>query len=153
MEMTLMGGMNFGSGQGAFDADEASFCAAAALELRELLAQPKASDFTRKRYPNEPLYALHRNALMADGMSPSSRKELAMGRFGHAKKAKVGEQITCPGCGTLQTKASYQHVFCKDKVKGRSTCKDFINNWFDPARLVRTLERLEREDELRGVRR
>jgi hypothetical protein len=139
-------GINFGSGEGAFDADDASFCRAAALELRELLAQPKSSQFTRARYPKEPLYALHQNALMVDGMSPSGRKELAIGRFAHAKKASVGEQITCPGCGTLQTKSSYQHVFCKDKVKGRSTCKDFINNWLDPVRLARTLERLEREE-------
>jgi hypothetical protein len=138
-------GINFGSGEGAFDADEASLCRAALLELRELLAQPKAGQYTRARYPKEPLYALHQNALMADGMSNPTRKELAMGRFAQARTAKVGEQIICPGCGTVQTKASYQHVFCKDKVKGRSSCKDFIHNWFDPARLVRTLERLERE--------
>jgi hypothetical protein len=139
-------GINFGSGEGAFDADEASFCRGALLEARELLFKPKASQFTRARYPKEPLYALHQNGLIVDGMSPSARKELAVGRFVHAKKASVGEQITCPGCGTQQTKSSYQHVFCKDKVKGRSTCKDFINNWLDPVRLARTLERLEREE-------
>lgn len=135
--------MNHGTGDGAYDCDEATYARAALLELRALLAAPAAAAFTRKNYPREPMYMLHQNQLRADGMKDGERKELAMGRYAHAKAAKVGDSIACPGCGRVMPKTSYQHVFCKDKVAGRSNCKDFINNWFDPKRLLRALEAMQ----------
>lgn len=139
--------MNMGSGQGAYDADEAAFARAGLLELQALLFS-KPAPLNKRHYPNEPAYMLHQNQLMEDGMSDSARKELAMGRYAHAKKAKVGDTIACPGCGKHMTKASYQHVYCKDKVRGRSNCKDFINNWFDPTRLMRALDVLKAKGKL-----
>jgi len=44
--------------------------------------------------------------------------------------AKVGENITCPSCGTEFVKKSYQSVFCKSK-KG-TKCKDNYWNNVDP---------------------
>lgn len=137
--------MNLGTGDGAFDADEASFARAALLELRALLTSAPVT-FNRKHFPNEPAYLLYQNQLMASGMSPTARKELAMGRYAHGKKAKVGDTIACPGCGAQMAKKSYQHLFCQNKVRGRSNCKDFINNWFDPNRLMRALEALSARD-------
>jgi hypothetical protein len=43
------------------------------------------------------------------------------------QEAKIGEEISCPSCGTRFVKKSYQSVFCKSK-KG-TKCKDnFWNN-------------------------
>lgn len=43
------------------------------------------------------------------------------------QSAKIGENISCPSCGTEFVKKSYQSVFCKSK-KG-TKCKDnFWNN-------------------------
>jgi len=44
--------------------------------------------------------------------------------------AKVGEEITCPSCGTTHVKKSYQSVFCKSK--GGTKCKDNYWNNVDP---------------------
>lgn len=133
--------MNMGRGAGAYDADEAAFARAGRLELRELMRKTASAELSKKHYPNEPAYLLHQNQLMEDGMTDAVRKELAMGRYAHAKQARVGETIACPGCGLQMVKTTYQQVYCKDKVRGRSNCKDFINNWFDPNRLMRALER------------
>lgn len=39
------------------------------------------------------------------------------------------ERIRCPGCNTEMIKGSHQHKFCKDKIIGRSNCRDFVCNW------------------------
>lgn len=41
-------------------------------------------------------------------------------------KAKVGDSIICPSCGTKHIKKAYNSVFCKSK--GGSKCKDFYWN-------------------------
>lgn len=127
--------VNFGTGQGAFDADEWAIGRIALMELQAIFFKPAPNSFTRKEYPREPMYMLYQNQLMEEGMSNKARKELSMARYVHAKKARVGEPIICPGCGAEMLKTTYQHVYCKDKIRGRSNCKDFINNWFDPVRM------------------
>lgn len=114
--------------------------------LRELLWGPKIKilsaqkSFTKAKYPNEPYYMLFQNLQMVT-MSTEERQLEALARMTHAENAKVGETIQCPGCSRELVKKSYQHKFCKEKIKGRSNCKDFINNWFNPERLRRTLVR------------
>ena len=51
-------------------------------------------------------------------------------RYKVNKAAKVGEQITCPSCGTVFTKTNYQQAFCK--TKGGTKCKDKYWNTVDP---------------------
>jgi len=46
------------------------------------------------------------------------------------QNAKVGEEISCPSCGTKFVKKSYQSVFCKSKRGTR--CKDNYWNNVDP---------------------
>jgi uncharacterized C2H2 Zn-finger protein len=48
------------------------------------------------------------------------------------KAAKVGDICTCPSCGTVFRKKSYQQVFCKSK-KG-TKCKDKYWNTVDPSK-------------------
>jgi len=45
-------------------------------------------------------------------------------------EAKVGDDITCPSCGTTHEKKSYQSVFCK--TKSGTKCKDNYWNNVDP---------------------
>jgi len=51
-------------------------------------------------------------------------------------KAKVGEEIVCPSCGTTHTKKSYQSVFCK--TKGGTKCKDYYWNNVDESKRKNT---------------
>lgn len=130
-------GFNAGAGEGAYDADESAFAREGLSEVRQLFRASKAIAFTRKNYPGEPMHVLHQNTQMVAGLTTVERKALAQGHYAHAKAARVGDKVVCAGCGAEMVKASYQHAFCKDKVRGRSTCKDFINNWLDAARLAR----------------
>jgi hypothetical protein len=50
--------------------------------------------------------------------------------------AKIGEEISCPSCGTKHMKKSYQSVFCK-KFKG-TKCKDNYWNNVDPKKRCNT---------------
>ena len=50
--------------------------------------------------------------------------------------AKVGEEITCPSCGSTHVKKSYQSVFCK--TKGGTKCKDNFWNNVDPSKRCNT---------------
>lgn len=130
-------GSNEGTGDGAYDADESALAREGLSEVRKLFLASKAVAFTRKNYPGEPMHVLHQNTQMAAGLSTAERKALAQGHYAHAKAARVGDKVVCAGCGAEMAKASYQHAFCKDKVRGRSTCKDFVNNWLDATRLAR----------------
>ena len=47
-----------------------------------------------------------------------------------AKAAKVGENCTCPSCGTLFKKTNYQQAFCK--ARGKTKCKDKYWNTVTP---------------------
>ncbi len=58
-----------------------------------------------------------------------NRKKLIAARVA-CQNAKVGDEITCPSCGTNFIKKSYQSVFCKTK-KG-TKCKDNFWNNIDP---------------------
>jgi len=64
-----------------------------------------------------------------------SKKKLVEARF-KCQQAKVGEEITCPSCGTKHIKTSYQSVFCK--TKGGTKCKDNYWNNVDPSKRCNT---------------
>jgi len=51
-------------------------------------------------------------------------------RYQIAKRARVGEIIICPSCGTQFEKKNYQSAFCK--IKGKNRCKDHYWNNVDP---------------------
>jgi len=52
--------------------------------------------------------------------------------YNTAKAAKVGDTITCPSCGTVFIKESYQQAFCK--TKGGTVCKDKYWNTVTPTK-------------------
>ncbi len=119
-------------GDMAYDADNAEECREALWELQELLfkhREKKKFVFTKKDYPNEPNYVLYQNNLMEEGMSSTQRKNMAKKRYAAAKQAKKGDTIVCAGCGCSLVKTHYAQAFCKEKIQGRSTCKDFYYNW------------------------
>lgn len=49
-----------------------------------------------------------------------------------AKEKKVGEEATCPSCGTKFIKTNYQQVFCKSK--NGTVCKDYYWNNVTPTK-------------------
>ena len=51
-------------------------------------------------------------------------------------KAKIGEEIICPSCGTKHIKKVYQSVFCSSK--GKTKCKDNYWNNVDPSKRCNT---------------
>ena len=54
-------------------------------------------------------------------------------RYEENKKAKVGTDINCAGCGKKMVKKSYQSQFCRNK--GSGNCKDkYWNNTDDKRR-------------------
>ena len=116
--------------------------------LRKMLSAPRVEvtelsaeeSFTKKHYPNEPNHRLYQNRLMAKGITTEDRQRLTVIRLHDSAQAKVGDECVCCGCGEKFIKKSYQQRYCKEKIRGKSSCKDFINNWINPARLKRTLE-------------
>ena len=115
-------------------------------ELPAALSQSSTNylEFTFENYPEAARYKVYQNHLMQETkMSDADRKKLAKTRYLLASEAEVGDEIECPGCGTKIAKKTYQHRFCSHKIVGQSNCKDFINNWFNPKRLERTLQWLE----------
>jgi len=54
-----------------------------------------------------------------------------------ARKTKVGQTFSCPGCAKNVTKRSYQHTFCSNK--GSNNCKDKFWNSTDAKRSIRAL--------------
>ena len=51
-------------------------------------------------------------------------------KYSIAKKAKVGEEVICPSCGTHFVKKYYHQAFCQ--TKGGTTCKDYYWNNVTP---------------------
>ena len=47
-------------------------------------------------------------------------------RYKIAKEAKIGDEVTCPSCGTTFIKSTKAQAFCKTKTGTR--CKDFYWN-------------------------
>jgi len=94
----------------------------------------------RKGNPKQPTHRIYQNALDESGVSSIQRKAEAIARFLIVKGSAVGDDVNCPGCNIGFTKNTYQQTFCKEKKKGYSSCKDFINNWFDAKRLAQTLK-------------
>lgn len=84
--------------------------------------------FLPENNPGIPLHQLHMR--ICRGLRMKKETILAgMGtRMEIVKLAQVGSSVACPSCNTLFTKSSYQHSFCKDKVPGKSNCKDFFHN-------------------------
>ena len=62
-----------------------------------------------------------------------------------AKSAKVGSMITCPSCGVVFKKKSYQQVFSSNK--GRGNCKDRFWNIVPSNRRARTADYLGMNDD------
>jgi hypothetical protein len=59
-------------------------------------------------------------------------------RYNEAKKAKVGDEITCPTCGKKHIKTTYHKIFCSNyKARGRHNCKDNFWNRVDPEKRCR----------------
>lgn len=52
--------------------------------------------------------------------------------YNTAKQAKIGEEISCPSCGTKCVKSNYQQAFCK--TKPGTQCKDFYWNNITPSK-------------------
>jgi hypothetical protein len=135
-------------GQGAEDADGFFEGMAEREELRRLMFGPRVvvvtqgdtppeEWYTKQNFPKEPHYMLYQNVLKANGMSTEDRQKLTFVRMQQAADAKVGEEIECCGCGRKVVKSSYQQKYCREKIHGRSNCKDFVNNWISPARQKR----------------
>ena len=57
-------------------------------------------------------------------------------KYAENKKAKVGEECTCPSCGAKFTKEHYQQAFCKSK--GGTICKDKYWNTITPEKRCNT---------------
>ncbi|CAM0011035.1 hypothetical protein VPHK571_0294 [Vibrio phage K571] len=115
-------------------------------ELIAALSQSSINylELTFENYPEAARYKVYQNHLIQETkLTDADRKKLAKTRYLLASEAEVGDVIECPGCGTKIAKKTYQHRFCSHKIVGQSTCKDFINNWFNPKRLERTLKWLE----------
>ncbi len=115
-------------------------------ELLQAMSQQSVRylDITFENYPDVARHKVYQNHLMQDvGMSDAARKKLAKTRYMIADEMNIGDEFECPGCGEKVIKKSYQHRFCGVKKQGQSNCKDFINNWFNPKRLERTLKWLE----------
>lgn len=55
-----------------------------------------------------------------------------------AQATLVGQKMNCPACSREVIKRTYQHVFCRSKLrrKGGSTCKDRYWNITNPRGLV-----------------
>ena len=53
-------------------------------------------------------------------------------RYKLNKNAKVGDELTCPSCGTSFTKTNYQQAFCKSK--SGTKCKDKYWNTVTPTK-------------------
>ncbi|AJT60846.1 hypothetical protein [Vibrio phage XZ1] len=115
-------------------------------ELLQKMTQPSERylKITFDNYPDVARHKVYQNHLMVDvGMSDAQRKKLAKTRYMIADEMSIGDEFECPGCGEKVIKKTYQHRFCGVKKRGQSNCKDFINNWFNPKRLERTLKWLE----------
>lgn len=57
-------------------------------------------------------------------------------RYNEAKNANVGDEITCPCCGTKFIKTNYQTKFCK--TRGKTKCKDHYWNNVTPEKRCNT---------------
>jgi hypothetical protein len=53
-------------------------------------------------------------------------------KYKTAKKAKIGEVVVCPSCGTKFIKSSYQQAFCK--TQRGTVCKDKYWNTVIPSK-------------------
>lgn len=61
-----------------------------------------------------------------------SNVQVMKGRYNHAKSTEVGKLISCPTCGNVHTKKTYNMIFCSNgKTKGKGNCKDGYWNVVD----------------------
>ena len=65
-----------------------------------------------------------------------------------AKSAKVGEECTCPSCGSKFIKDNYQQAFCKSKAKTK--CKDKYWNTVTPEKRNNTTRISPRNKQYQG---
>lgn len=115
-------------------------------ELLAMLNQSSNNylELTFENYPNAARHKVYQNHLMQETkMTDADRKKLAKTRYAIAEEVSIGDDFECPGCGTKTEKKWYQQRYCNHKNPGQSTCKDFINNWFNVKRFNRTMEWLE----------
>lgn len=92
-------------------------------------------------YDYDPRYTtthlIYQNKLMDSGMTGDQRRAVASELYHLNAAKKVKECCICPSCGDEFIKGSYQQKFCKSKIKGRSSCKDFFHNFVNPSRMAR----------------
>lgn len=108
-------------------------------ELYDLLFRNKR--YTQHKTEQHTNHLIYQNKLMNDGLDYEQRKNLAYDVYNTNIKKKVKDNCTCPSCGVSFVKSSYQQKFCKSKVKGKSSCKDFFHNFVN----VQRMERLNRK--------
>ena len=82
-------------------------------------------------------HLIYQNKLMEAGMNGDKRRAVASELYHVNTAKKVKDACICPSCGGEFIKASYQQKFCKSKIKGRSSCKDFFHNFVNPSRMAR----------------
>ena len=105
---------------------------------------------TRYEYSSRnPKHLIYQNKLMDDGIGHDERVSMCAEQFNKNSIMKVGDKMNCPSCNIEFTKTHYQQKFCKSKVKGKSSCKDFFYNFASStARSERTKNCLEQDEEL-----
>lgn len=82
-------------------------------------------------------HLIYQNHLMDAGLNLKKRQSIASEMYHVNTNKKVKDDCICPSCGAEFIKISYQQKFCKSKVKGKSSCKDFFHNFVNPSRMAR----------------
>ena len=126
--------MRFIMGDMADQCDESMECAIARHEFDEMLQSYKNS---REKHTQYTSHLIYQNHLMDCGLNLKMRQSIASELYHVNTAKKVKEYCTCPSCGAEFIKISYQQKFCKSKVKGKSSCKDFFHNFVNPSRMAR----------------
>ena len=91
-------------------------------------------------------HLIYQNELMEKGFSYDERVLMSANQFNINSELKVGNKMNCPSCNVEFVKSHYQQKFCKSKVKGKSSCKDFFHNFAgSTARQERTKQFIDQE--------
>lgn len=125
--------MGFVMGDMADYYDDAAECRIARIQFLEIW-----NDFRSQRVEvQETPHLIYQNHLMDKGLSYDQRADIAAELYHINAEKKVHEECICPSCGAEFIKSHYQQKFCKSKVRGKSSCKDFFHNFSNPKRRQR----------------
>lgn len=120
--------------------------------IMEMLSAPRvvflsaSESYTKKHYPNTPNHRLYQNLLVSEGYSEEQRRARILVFINSADRTPMHGTFRCAGCSEEVVKKHPTQRFCKEKIKGSSTCRDFVNNFANPKRFKRTLEWLEKKN-------